>query len=113
MLAQPHVDTFIRSLLVHAGVLSERDEYLERMTPWLAGLLAKQPAHHQVRTRICSAVQFLHWLDDQQLSLDHFTQGHVDTWLALPRTIIPGQRVQPIGKHLPVTVLEVRFPALS
>ncbi|MGH3715237.1 MAG: hypothetical protein ACRDT4_17500 [Micromonosporaceae bacterium] len=36
---------YLRSLLVHSGVLQPRQDYLERVIPWLDGLLADQPAH--------------------------------------------------------------------
>ena len=31
---------------MHTGVLEERNEYLERMAPWLKGFLATQPPEH-------------------------------------------------------------------
>lgn len=34
----------LRALLMHAGVLPERAEHLERIVPWMARLLADQPA---------------------------------------------------------------------
>jgi len=37
---------YLRSLLVHAGVLQPRQDYLERVIPWLDRHLADQPAHH-------------------------------------------------------------------
>ncbi len=37
---------FLRGLLVHAGALPERDEYLERIGPWLNGVLEDCPVHH-------------------------------------------------------------------
>ncbi|MFC5107433.1 hypothetical protein [Kibdelosporangium philippinense] len=42
----------LRQTLVHTGVLPERDEYLERLVPWLDNLLADQPATraHLLRT---------------------------------------------------------------
>jgi hypothetical protein len=33
-------------VLMHTGVLEERNEYLERMAPWLKRFLATQPAEH-------------------------------------------------------------------
>lgn len=37
---------YLRGVLVHAGALPQRDEYLERMSPWLDGLLEDCPPHH-------------------------------------------------------------------
>jgi hypothetical protein len=36
----------LRQTLVHTGVLPERDDYLERVTPWLEKLLADRPVEH-------------------------------------------------------------------
>ncbi|MFI1195708.1 hypothetical protein ACH4T9_20975 [Micromonospora sp. NPDC020750] len=37
---------YIRDVLVHTGVLDPRNEYLERIGPWLDALLAEYPASH-------------------------------------------------------------------
>ncbi len=37
---------YLRNVLMHTGVLEPRNEYLERMTPWLKQFLAAQPAQH-------------------------------------------------------------------
>jgi hypothetical protein len=47
---------YLRELLVAAGVLPLRDEHLERLGPWLDGILADRPAH-QVRL----VRPFAHW----------------------------------------------------
>jgi hypothetical protein len=44
-LPQTHALHYVRRILVHAGVLPTRNEYLERVGPWLEQLLADQPAH--------------------------------------------------------------------
>jgi ABC-type multidrug transport system ATPase subunit len=36
----------VRDMLVEVGVLPARDEYLERIEPWLGGVLAGRPAQH-------------------------------------------------------------------
>ncbi|MEV6317676.1 hypothetical protein [Streptomyces sp. NPDC051776] len=45
----------LRSMLVHAGALPPRSEYLERSEPWLESLLRDEPRDHQrlLRTYIC------------------------------------------------------------
>jgi hypothetical protein len=45
-----------RQVLVHTGVLPERAEYLERITPWLERFLADVPSHHARLIR-----PFAHW----------------------------------------------------
>lgn len=44
-LPQTHALHYARRILVHASVLPTRNEYLERVEPWLEQLLADQPAH--------------------------------------------------------------------
>ncbi|MET7929409.1 hypothetical protein ABZT43_36750 [Streptomyces sp. NPDC005349] len=46
----------VRGMLVHSGVIAERNEYLERITPWLDQLLEHRPAHHVRLIR-----PFAHW----------------------------------------------------
>jgi hypothetical protein len=41
----------VRDLLVQAGVLPPRDEYLERIEPWLGEILAGRPAQHAALVR--------------------------------------------------------------
>ena len=101
----------VRDLLVQAGVLPPRDEYLERIEPWLGEILAGRPAQHAAlvrpyatwhvlrrarrrcrgtstmsaagwaRGRILAALAFLSWLDDRGTTLGTATQADVDTWL--------------------------------
>lgn len=99
----------MRDLLVQAGVLPPRDEYLERIEPWLGEVLAGRPAHHAAlvrpyatwhvlrrsrgrgtftmsaagwaRGRILAALAFLAWLDDRGTTLGAATQADVDDWL--------------------------------
>jgi hypothetical protein len=101
----------VRDMLVQAGVLPPRDEYLERIEPWLGEVLAGRPAHHAAlvrpyatwhvlrrarrrsrgtstmsaagwaRGRILAALAFLAWLDDRGATLGAATQADVDTWL--------------------------------
>jgi len=47
---------YVRQILVHTGVLPERLEHLERITPWLDQLLAERPEGHAVVVR-----QFAQW----------------------------------------------------
>jgi hypothetical protein len=47
---------YVRQVLVHTGVLPERMEHLERITPWLDHLLAERPEGHAVVVR-----QFAQW----------------------------------------------------
>lgn len=51
-----HNQRYIRQLLVHAGVLDERNEDLERIPGWLEHQLADRPAAHAALMR-----PFLHW----------------------------------------------------
>ncbi|HEX3958812.1 MAG TPA: hypothetical protein VHZ03_19655 [Trebonia sp.] len=37
---------YVREMLVISGVLPARNEYLERLAPWLEHLLHDKPAHH-------------------------------------------------------------------
>lgn len=41
----------LRDLLVHAGILSERDELLARIEPWLEYALGERPEHHATLVR--------------------------------------------------------------
>lgn len=47
---------YVREVLVSSGVLSARNEHLERLAPWLEHLLAGKPAHHAQLIR-----PFTHW----------------------------------------------------
>ena len=101
----------VRDMFVQAGVLPARDEYLERIEPWLGEILAGRPAQHAAlvrpyvtwhvlrrarrrsrgastmsaagwaRGRILAALAFLAWLDDRGTTLGGATQADVDTWL--------------------------------
>ena len=101
----------VRDMLVQAGVLPARDEYLERIEPWLGEVLAGRPAQHAAlvrpyatwhvlrrarrrsrgtstmsaagwaRGRILAALAFLAWLDDRGTTLGTATQADVDDWL--------------------------------
>jgi hypothetical protein len=101
----------VRDMLVQAGVLPPRDEYLERIEPWLGEILAGRPAHHAAlvrpyatwhvlrrarrrsrgtstmsaagwaRGRILAALAFLAWLDDRDTTLGTATQADIDDWL--------------------------------
>lgn len=53
---QGHGLHHVRQVLVHTGVLPERVEYLERITPWLEQLLTGLPSHHARLIR-----PFGHW----------------------------------------------------
>lgn len=47
---------YIRQVLILAGVLEARDDYLDRVGPWLRDLLAELPAHHRPILQ-----PFAHW----------------------------------------------------
>jgi hypothetical protein len=47
---------YVREMLVISGVLPARNEYLERLAPWLEHLLHDKPAHHARLIR-----PFAHW----------------------------------------------------
>jgi hypothetical protein len=47
---------YVREVLVNSGVLPARNEYLERLAPWLEHLLHGKPAHHARLIR-----PFAHW----------------------------------------------------
>jgi hypothetical protein len=47
---------YVRDVLVHTSVLEPRNEYLERLGPWLDEVLAEQPAHIGRTIR-----PFMHW----------------------------------------------------
>ena len=47
---------YVREVLVNAGVLQPRNEYLERLAPWLEQLLRDKPASHARLVR-----PFAHW----------------------------------------------------
>ncbi|MFJ9371020.1 hypothetical protein ACIRRA_42345 [Nocardia sp. NPDC101769] len=103
----------LRAMLTHSGILPERLDHLDRLTPWLDALLESAPTHHarlirpyaqwhllhrarrrahrrgtftvgssiNVRRTIRTALQFLGWLDDQQIDLAAVTQHDIDAWL--------------------------------
>jgi hypothetical protein len=102
---------FVRQLLVHTGVLPERNEGLERLPAWLNKTLSGQPAEHAqlirpfvhwfllrrarrraairarpadtsyLRNNVTVALELLAWLDEQHLTLDRLDQATLDTWL--------------------------------
>lgn len=49
-------ERYVRQVLVHAGVLPDRHEDIERIPAWLDGLLARRPARHAALIR-----PFTHW----------------------------------------------------
>ena len=55
-LPQDHAPHYVREVLVNSGVLSARNEHLERLAPWLEHLLHDKPAHHARLIR-----PFTHW----------------------------------------------------
>ncbi|MCD2197274.1 hypothetical protein LQ327_28270 [Actinomycetospora endophytica] len=110
-LPQNRAETFLRALLVDAGVLPARNEELERIRPWLETFLADQPDHarlirpfvhwfvlrrarraaarrryqaragHHLRAKVRVAHEFLAWLDTLQLDLAELDQATIDRWL--------------------------------
>ena len=102
---------YIREILVRTRILEIRNEYLERIEPWLEHLLLTYPRENtrivrsyalwylvhrarrskrpvgasgaaRIRTRIRVALEFLEWLEDRGQSLDTMKQADVDKWLA-------------------------------
>ena len=55
-LPQTQALRYVREMLVISGVLPARNEYLERLAPWLEHLLHDKPAHHARLIR-----PFAHW----------------------------------------------------
>ncbi|WP_425004948.1 hypothetical protein [Mycolicibacterium sp. S3B2] len=102
---------YLREILVRTEILEPRNEYLERLAPWIDHYLTDIPAEHarllrayghwhllhrarrrqrplprsgaeRTRRRVRIAHEFLAWLDSQQHSLATLRQDHVDAWLA-------------------------------
>jgi len=109
-LPQGHIEVYLRSALVNAGVLPERHEGVERVAVWLEHLLAGRPQEARLlrpfthwvllrrarrradrrghdtsgprlRAQIYVVLEFLAWLDQHGLTLAALTQEHVDDWL--------------------------------
>lgn len=105
-----HAD-YIREILVRTGILESRNEYLERLIPWIDRYLAEVPdesapllrayAHWyllhrarrrkrplplsgaaQIRLRVRVAHEFLEWIGASGHTLEALRQDHVDAWLA-------------------------------
>ncbi|MGK2881781.1 MAG: hypothetical protein ACSLE6_13640 [Mycobacterium sp.] len=102
---------YIREILVCTEILAPRNEYLERIEPWLERHLVDHPAEHshlvrsyavwcllhrarrsnrklavsgaqRIRNRVRVALEFLAWIDDRGRTLTTIDQGDVDAWLA-------------------------------
>jgi hypothetical protein len=102
---------YVREILVRTAVLPPRNEYLERITPWLdrhlanhaieqaqlvrsyaiwyllhRGRRAKQPLSNagaaRIRRQVCVALEFLSWLETRGRTLASLDQGDIDSWLA-------------------------------
>ncbi|MEU3855729.1 hypothetical protein [Streptomyces sp. NPDC029554] len=65
-----HATHYARELLVTAGVLPLRDEYLERQPVWVEQLLATAPEHHRK-----TAAPFAHWFLLRRLRQAHHRRG--------------------------------------
>ncbi|WP_246101189.1 hypothetical protein [Streptomyces cyaneus] len=65
-----HATHYARELLVTAGVLPLRDEYLERQPVWVEQLLATAPEHHRK-----TAAPFAHWFLLRRLRQVHHRRG--------------------------------------
>ncbi len=105
-----HVN-YVREILVRTEILPPRNEYLERIEPWLDRYLAnhatepaqlvrsyaiwyllhrarraKQPLSNsgaaRIRRQVCVASEFLTWLDTRRRTLATINQADIDTWLA-------------------------------
>jgi hypothetical protein len=105
-----HAD-YIREILVRTAILEPRNEYLDRLSPWIDHYLTNVPDHYarvlnayahwyllhrarrrkgplprsgadRIRTRIRVAHEFLTWMDDHEHTLATLRQDLVDNWLA-------------------------------
>ena len=105
-----HVN-YVREILVRTAILPPRNEYLERIEPWLDRHLTNYPPDHarlvrsyaiwyllhrarrakrplgkagaaRIRFRVCVALEFLAWLETRGSTLTTMDQGDVDNWLA-------------------------------
>lgn len=102
---------YIREILVRTEVLPPRNEYLERIEPWLDRHLMSYPAEHgrlvrnyavwyllhrvrrskrqlgragaqRIRNQVRVALEFLAWIEERGSSLTAMDQGDVNAWLA-------------------------------
>jgi hypothetical protein len=107
---QGHVELYLRSALVNAGVLPNRYDGIERVAVWLEQLLVGHPEHARLlrpfthwvllrrarrradrrgrdssgprlRAQVYVVLDFLGWLDQNGLTLAALTQMQVDSWL--------------------------------
>ncbi|WP_225337307.1 hypothetical protein [Mycobacterium intracellulare] len=105
-----HVN-YVREILVRTAVLTPRNEYLERIEPWLDRYLANCPTEHaqlarsyaiwyllhrarrakqplsnpgaaRIRRQVGVALEFLAWLKTRGRTLATMDQGDIDNWLA-------------------------------
>jgi len=105
-----HAD-YIREILVRTAILEPRNEYLERLVPWVDHYLTDVPDHHarllrayahwyllhrarrrkgllprsgadRIRTRVRVAHEFLAWIQSQGHTVATVGQDLVDNWLA-------------------------------
>jgi len=122
---QGHIEVYLRSALVNAGVLPERHEGVERVSVWLEQLLVGRPQEARLlrpfthwvllrkarrradrrghdasgpglRSQIYVVLEFLAWLDKHGLTLAALAQEHVDDWLV---SRPPGRRLE-VGPFL-------------
>jgi hypothetical protein len=102
---------YVREILVRTAVLPPRNEYLERIEPWLDRHLANYPTEDarlvrsyaiwyllhrarrakrplrdagaaRIRRQVCVALEFLAWLDTRGRNLATVNQADIDNWLA-------------------------------
>lgn len=102
---------YIREILVRTGILEPRNEYLERLVPWIDLYLAELPGENarllrayahwyllhrarrrkrplprsgadRIRLRLRIANELLTWMDLCGHTLQTLRQDHVDAWLA-------------------------------
>lgn len=105
-----HVN-YIREILVRTAILTPRNEYLDRIEPWLDRHLANYPTDHaqlvrsyaiwyllhrarrakqplsnpgaaRIRRQVCVALEFLAWLETRGRTPATIDQGDIDNWLA-------------------------------
>lgn len=105
-----HVN-YVREILVRTKILPPRNEYLERIAPWLDRHLTNYPTEHaqlvrsyavwyllhrarrakrplsnagaaRIRYQVCVALEFLAWLEARDRVLTTMNQADIDTWLA-------------------------------
>ncbi|MFE3280812.1 hypothetical protein [Nocardia sp. NPDC059239] len=105
---------YVRELLITAGILPVRNEYVDAIPAWADTLLASTPAHHRqllspfvhwlllhrarrrgshsrssadhLRSRLRRAMELLAWIDEHHPTIDTLIQGDFEQWLSAGAT---------------------------